>query len=76
MLVFPTGNAISERGFSAMGAAKTKGRSELSVKQMLAYMMIGFNGPSAAAFADMIDIESKALQNVWWGYIAPNNLNN
>jgi len=76
MLVFSTGNAISERGFLAMGAAKTKGRSELSVKQMLAYMMIGFNGPSVAAFAEMIDVESKALQNVWWGYIAPNNLNN
>ena len=76
MLVFPTGNAVSERGFSATGAAKTKGRSELSVKQMLAYMTIGFNGPSTAAFVGMTDVESKALQNAWWGYIAPNNLNN
>jgi len=38
-----------------MGVAKTKGRSELSVKQMLAYMMIGFNGPSVAAFAGVKD---------------------
>jgi hypothetical protein len=30
VLVFPTGNAISERGFSAMGATHTKQRSELS----------------------------------------------
>jgi hypothetical protein len=29
VLVFPTGNAISERGFSAMGAGHSKQRSEL-----------------------------------------------
>jgi hypothetical protein len=46
VLVFPTGNAISERGFSAMGAAHSKLRSELSHAQVFAHLMIGFNGPS------------------------------
>ncbi len=32
LLVLPTGNALAERGFSAMGAAHSKNRSELSVK--------------------------------------------
>jgi len=73
MLVFPTGNAISERGFSAMGAAKSKGRSELSVKQVMAYMVIGFNGPSLKDFADMVDTESKTFQKQWWGYQSPTN---
>ena len=57
LLTFPTGNAISERGFSAMGASKTKGRSELTVKQVLAHMMIGFNGPSIKEFAAMVERE-------------------
>ncbi len=42
LLVFPTGNAISERGFSAMGAIYTKPRSEMSHAQVLAV-----NAPNA-----------------------------
>jgi hypothetical protein len=34
VLVFPTGNAISERGFSAMGTTHTIQRSELSREQV------------------------------------------
>ncbi len=45
ILVFPTGNAISERGFSAMGAIHSKQRSEMSDVQVFAHMIIGFNGP-------------------------------
>jgi hypothetical protein len=45
--MFPTGNAISERGFSAMGAAHSKQRSELGYAQVFAHLMIGFNGPNA-----------------------------
>ncbi len=52
VLVFPIGNAISERGFSAMGAAHSKLRSELSHAQVFAHLMlmIGFNGPSVPDF--------------------------
>ena len=56
-----------------MGAAKTKGRSELSVKQVMAYMVIGFNGPSLKDFSDMVDIESKTFQKQWWGYRSSTN---
>jgi hypothetical protein len=44
VLVFPIGNAISERGFSAMVSTHTKQRSELSHAQVFAHLMIGFNG--------------------------------
>ncbi len=42
-LVFPTGNAISERGFSAMGASNSnsKQRSEMSRAEVFAHMIIG-----------------------------------
>ena len=40
ILVFPTGNAISERGFSAMGATHSKQRSELGHNQIFAHLMI------------------------------------
>ena len=75
LLIFPTGNAISERGFSHMGMAHTKGRSELSIEQCLAYMIIEFNGPSLQAFKNIIDVESKAFKSKWWGYVKPCNLN-
>ena len=71
LLIFPTGNAISERGFSHMGMAHSKQRSELSVEQCLAYMIIEFNGPSLEAFKNMIDVESKAFKKKWWGYVNP-----
>ncbi len=45
LLVFPTGNAISERGFSAMGSIHTKQRSKMSHAQVLAHLILGFNGP-------------------------------
>ena len=62
LLVLPTGNAISERGFSAMGAAHSKERSELSSSQTLAHMVMNFNGPTVAKFAAEIDRDSTALR--------------
>ena len=73
VLVFPTGNAISERGFSAMGSAHCKQRSELSHDQVFAHLIIGFNGPTVAEFAAQLDIESR--QPNWPLYIPPCNLN-
>ena len=40
LLVFPTGNAIAERGFSASGRIHTKERSELSREQVFANLII------------------------------------
>ncbi len=75
LLVFPTGNAISERGFSAMGAAHAKERSELSHKQVMAHVVIGFNGPSVREFAELIDRESKEkVGPEWWGFVHPSNV--
>jgi hypothetical protein len=71
LLVFPTGNAISERGFSAMGAAHSKQRSELGHAQVFAHLMIGFNGPSVTEFAELLDFESR--QPHWPLYIPPTN---
>ena len=73
VLVFPTGNAISERGFSAMGAVHTKQRFELGHAQVFAHLMIGFNGPTVDEFTELIDIESR--QPNWALYIHPNNFN-
>ncbi len=42
--IFPTGNAVAERGFSAMGAVHSKQRSEMGHEQVWAHMMIQFNG--------------------------------
>jgi hypothetical protein len=68
VLVFPTGNAISERGVSAMGSVHCKQRSELSHDQVFAHLIIGFNGPTVAEFAAQLDIESKQPIN-WRLYI-------
>jgi hypothetical protein len=75
VLVFPTGNAISERGFSAMGRAKSKSkqRSELGNDQVFAHLIIGFNGPSVIDFSTQINTESR--QPNWPLYIHPNNYN-
>jgi hypothetical protein len=75
LLVLPTGNALAERGFSAMGAAHSKNRSELSHEQVLAHMLIGFNGPSLTEFKSSINLDSKAHGTNWWGYVAPCNYN-
>ena len=74
VLVFPTGNAIAERGFSAMGATHTKQRSELGRDQVFANLIIGFNGPSVTEFTAQLDIESR--QRHWPLYLCPitNNL--
>jgi hypothetical protein len=74
VLVFPTGNANSERGFSAIGAVHTKQRSELGHAQVIAHLMIGFNGPAVDEFTELIDVESR--QPNWALYIHPNNFNN
>ena len=73
LLVFPTGNAISERGFSAMGAIHTKQRSEMSHAQVLAHLILGFNGPSVPEFAALLNVESR--QPHWDLYIPPCNFN-
>jgi hypothetical protein len=75
LLVLPTGNAVSERGFSAEGATHTKSRSELSHDQVFANMMIGFNGPGTEIFGAALERDSKALGRNWWGFIPPNNFN-
>ena len=75
LLVLPTGNALAERGFSAMGAAHSKNRSELSNEQVLAHMLIGFNGPSLTEFKLSLNLISKAHGTNWWGYVAPCNYN-
>lgn len=74
-LVMPTGNAISERGFSAMGSTHGKGRSEMGNQQVFANMMIAFNGPTVTDFAANAQRESDELGDRWWGYVHPNNFN-
>ncbi len=74
VLVFPTGNAISERGFSAMGTAHSKQRSEMGHAQVFAHLMIGFNGPTIDEFATLMNIESR--QPNWPLYIHSSNFNN
>ena len=64
-----TGNAISERGFSAMSAAHTKSRSELGIKHVLGAMLAQFNGASYNAFFKDIESQSKEEGKKWWGYV-------
>ena len=71
MLTFPTGNAISERGFSAMNSTATKGRSSLSIEEIFNTMIISFNGPSYAEFKKILDNESKLEGRKWWGFTPP-----
>jgi hypothetical protein len=73
VLIFPTGNAISERGFSALNATATKGRYQLSVKEALNTMIISFNGPSYEAFRIALDDLSLAEGKDWWGFVPPAN---
>ncbi len=58
-LIMATGNAISERGFSAMSAAHTKSRSELGIQHVLGAMLAQFNGASYNAFFKDIESQSK-----------------
>ncbi len=74
-MLMPTGNAISERGFSAMASTHGKARSEMSHKQVFAHMMIAFNGPTVPNFAANAHLESQELGHRWWGYINPNSFN-
>lgn len=73
LLVLTTGNAISERGFSAMSNVHTKSRSQLSVSQCRTNMIISFNGQSYAEFAARLNAESLEKGQTWWGFV--NNLN-
>ena len=57
-LTIATGNAISERGFSAMGAVHATFRSELGLPQVLVSMLVAFNGKSYKEFYDQIEQES------------------
>jgi hypothetical protein len=74
LLIYPTVNAIAERGFSAMGATYTKTRSDLSHEQVWAHMMVQFNGPSLPAYAQMLNADSIAPN--WWGHVGHSNYNN
>jgi hypothetical protein len=65
MLVLTTGNAISERGFSAMSNAHTKSRSQLSVAQCRANMVISFNGQNYQDFANRLNRESLKKGKDW-----------
>ena len=73
LALFPTGNAISERGFSALNATNTKDRYSLSVKQAFHTMIISFNGPSYEAFKKALDDESLKNGKDWWGFVPPTN---
>jgi len=75
LALFPTGNAISERGFSALNATNTKGRYSLGVKQALCTMIISFNGPSYKAFKIALDEQSLDEGKNWWGFVPPTNFN-
>ncbi len=50
-LILATGNAISERGFSAMANVHTKLRSELGLDHVFGGMLAAFNGPSLSTLA-------------------------
>lgn len=73
LALFPTGNSISERGFSALNATNTKGRYSLTVKQAFYTMIISFNGPSYEAFKKSLDEESLQKGKDWWGFVPPTN---
>jgi hypothetical protein len=75
LLVFPTGNACAERGFSAMSATHTKERQEMSHEQVWAHMAVQYNGPELDAYAEKLDAESRSGPN-WWGHVSHNNYNN
>jgi len=68
-LLLATGNAISERGFSAMAAVHNKSRSELGLEQVLAPLLAQFNGKAYGAFFEEIDRDSKREGKKWWGYV-------
>jgi hypothetical protein len=55
LLIFPTGNAIAERGFSAMGAVHSTLRSEMGHEQVWAHMIVYFNGPKLLEYANKIN---------------------
>jgi hypothetical protein len=63
----------TSEGFSAMGAAHSKQRSEMGHAQVFAHMIIGFNGPRVKEFESLIEIESR--QPNWPLYIHPINFN-
>ena len=68
-LIVATGNAISERGFSAMAAVHGKSRSELGLPHVLASMLVAFNGASYKDFCEQINKDSISQGKKWWGYV-------
>ena len=68
-LIIATGNAISERGFSAMSAVHSKNRSELGLDQVFASMLVAFNGKSYKNFYEEMNRDSTELGKKWWGYV-------
>jgi hypothetical protein len=68
-LIVATGNAISERGFSAMAAVHGKSRSELAPPHVLASMLVVFNGASYKGFCEQTNKGSISQGKKWWGYV-------
>ena len=73
LLIFPTGNACAERGFSAMGATHTKERQEMTNEQVWAHMVIQYNGPELDEYTKILDVESRVPN--WWGHVSHSNYN-
>jgi hypothetical protein len=71
LLIFPTGNACAERGFSAMSATHTKERQEMTNEQVWAHMVIQYNGPELDEYTQTLDAESRVPN--WWGHVSQNN---
>ena len=53
-LILPTGDAISERSFSAMNNDGSEKRSRITVSHMDDYMSVGWNGPSISVFKERL----------------------
>ena len=69
-LIIATGNAISERVFSAMAGVHGKSRSELGLPHVLASMLVAFNGLPYEEFFEKINRDSIEQGRNWWGFIS------
>jgi hypothetical protein len=75
LIIFPTGNAVAERGFAQMGGVHNKERSEMTAAQVWAHMLVLYNGPTTvAAYADKLNVDSRVPG--WWGHVNQSNYNN
>ena len=75
LIIFPTGNAVAERGFAQMGGVHNKQRSEMTAEQVWAHMLVLYNGPTTVeAYADKLNVDSRVPG--WWGHVNQSNYNN